>query len=94
MPFSVHDSPNTTQIPAAGNHAQITRVKLDEVEDFGGGNLHLDCVIDIDYWVWVPNGAAVVGHKEWDSFRAGLDSLDLAQFVLHKDRKNWALVTM
>lgn len=83
MPFSVHDAADAPQIPAAGDHAQVARVELDEVEDFGGGDFHLDRVVDVDDRIGVPDGAAVVGHEERDPFRARLDPLHLAQFVLH-----------
>lgn len=77
-----NDSANSPQVTASSDHAQISSVKLDEVNDFAAGNVQLNGIIDFDQRIRVANGAAIMGGDEWHTLGSHRDFADLAQFVL------------
>jgi len=80
--FTVDDGTNSSQISSASDHAQVSRFELDEVLDLAGGNVQLDCVINLHQWIRVTDGAPIMGGDERNTFGSDLDALDFAQFVL------------
>lgn len=87
MPFTVDNRANTSQIPSSGDHAEVSRVETDRLEDFAAGDVQLDRVVDLDQGVRVPDGSAVVCYEEWHSLGSSLNSLNFAQFVLKQKLK-------
>jgi len=85
--LTVNDGTNSPQVTTTSNHAQISRVKLDEVHNFSSCNFQLNCVIDLDQRVRVANGAAIMGGKERDSLRSDLHTSNLAELVLQQKQK-------
>jgi hypothetical protein len=67
---------------------RFTGIKTDAVHNFSRGDLELDGVVDLDDGVGVPDGTAVVGHKERNAFGACLHPLHLAQLVLESKRSH------
>lgn len=65
----------------------LTRFEFDVIGDFGGGNIQNDGVISLDDWVWVADGATVVGDQEWHAFSSQLSFLHFAKLVLQNT--NW-----
>jgi len=47
-----------------------------------GRESEADSVVDADGWVWVTDGAAVVGDKVWDTLVSELHALHFAELVL------------
>lgn len=82
MTLTVHDGTNTTQIPSASNHAQVSRFKLDEVHDCACSNVKLDGVIHFNQGVRVTDSTAIMSSKERDAFRSNLNTTDFAELVL------------
>lgn len=60
----------------------FTRVKSDGIKDLASCDFQLDCVVDLDHWVWVTEGFAVVRHQEGNAFWSSLNTLYFAQLVL------------
>ena len=85
--FTVDDGTNSSQISSASDHAQVSRFELDEVLDLAGGNVQLDCVINLHQWIRVTDGAPIMGGDERNTFGSDLDALDFAQFVLSNDEE-------
>lgn len=80
--LAAHDGSYSSQISSSGDHAKISRVESDRVDDFVGGDVQLDTVVDLDDWIGVTDRPSVVRDEERHIFGAGLHSLDLAEFVL------------
>jgi hypothetical protein len=53
--FTVRNNTNTTLITTTSDHSDDTGIELNEVGDFARRKLDLDCVIDLDLWVWVTD---------------------------------------
>lgn len=85
--FTVDDRTHSPQVPAASDHAQVSRLELDVVYHLSSGNVNLDSVIDLDKGVRIADGAAIVCGNERDSLWTNLDLTDLAELVLRKKRK-------
>lgn len=66
----------------AGDHAQVTSLELDEVDDLARRDVVSNGVVVLDLRIRVADGAAVVCHKEWDSLWASAHLLHTAQLVL------------
>lgn len=62
--------------------SERTSIKLDEVCDLAALQVDADCVVDLDEWIRVTDGAGVVGHQVRDTLGADDDLLHLAQLVL------------
>lgn len=87
MTFPVYDGTYTTQVTTSSDHAKVTRVEFDKVQNFWCGNFHLDSVVYFDVGVRVADGAAIVCHQEWDTVGAGLYFPDFAKLVLKRRDK-------
>lgn len=66
----------------AGDHAEVASLELQEVDNLAGVDVVTDGVVDLDQWVGVADGAAVVRDQEGDALRAGLNALDFAELIL------------
>lgn len=82
MPFAADDSTNTTQIPPAGNHAQIARIKSDGVQNLARSNIQVDGIVDLYKRVGVTNSPAIMCYQERDPFGTSLHTPHFAQFIL------------
>lgn len=51
--FPIHDCTHTTQITTSGDHAQVSGIKFNEIQDLGRGNLQLDSVVHFNDGVGV-----------------------------------------
>ena len=78
MPFSMHNSSNTTCVTTTGDHAQVSGLELDRVHDFVGVDVQPDGVVHFDDWVGVTDGAAVRSVQEGNVLGSGLDCPDAA----------------
>lgn len=72
-------STNTANIVTASDEDESTVVELADALDFIVVKLELDGVVQADVWVWVADGAAVMGHDVWDLVLADDLAGDLAQ---------------
>uniref|UniRef100_A0A452Y130 Uncharacterized protein n=1 Tax=Aegilops tauschii subsp. strangulata TaxID=200361 RepID=A0A452Y130_AEGTS len=82
MLLPVLDHTNTPSVAPTSNHDHIADVKLDEVNNLVGLQVELDGVIGLDEWVWVADGAAIIGVQVGDALLAELDRPDLAELEL------------
>lgn len=82
MTFTSHDGTNSPQVTTTSNHAQVARFELDEIHDFVGGNVQLDCVVNFNQRVRIANSASIMGCDERNSLWASLNSTNLAQLIL------------
>lgn len=55
MAFSVGNYTNTAHVAATSDHGYAARIETDVFGDFAGLKVDLDCVINLDWWVWVTN---------------------------------------
>ncbi|KAF6988302.1 hypothetical protein CFC21_005864 [Triticum aestivum] len=83
MLLPVLDHTNTPSVAPTSHHDHVADVKLDEVNNLVGLQVKLDGVIGLDEWVWVADGAAIIGVEVWDALLAKLDRPDLAELELH-----------
>lgn len=84
--LSRRDHTNTTQVVAAGHHAQVSGLELDEIDDLARRDVVAHRVEVLDLRIRVADGAAVVGHDVGDSLRTSADLLHTAQLVLQKHK--------
>jgi hypothetical protein len=70
MFLPMHNNTRPTHITTTCNHHNITCIKLDEICDLALVKVELDCIVDLDCGVGVPDRAAVVGDNVGDTFRA------------------------
>lgn len=80
--LTVDDGTNSPQVTAASNHAEVTRVELDEVHDLAACNIQLDGVVNLDERIRVTDGTTVMCGQEGDTLRSSLNTANLAQLVL------------
>ena len=59
--LAVDDGANTPQVTTSSNHAEISRVKLDEIHNFPCGNFQLYCVVDLDQRIRVAESTSIMG---------------------------------
>ena len=78
----MHDGSHTASVSAAGDHAEVAGLELDEVHDLVGVDVEADRVVDLDHWVRIADGAAVRGVEVRHVLGSRLDGLDAAQLVL------------
>jgi len=81
MPFSMHNSSNTTCITTSSDHAQVSGLELDRVHDFVGVDVQPDGVVGLDDGIGVTDGPAVRGVQVGHVLGAHLDGLDTAELV-------------
>lgn len=75
-------STNTANIVTASDEDESTVVELADALDFIVVKLELDGVVQADVWVWVADGAAVMGHDVWDLVLANHLAGNFAQLVV------------
>lgn len=68
----------------------LTGFEFDVIGNFGGGNIQNNGIVGLDDWIWVPNGATVVGNQEWNVFSTQLGLLYFAKLVLQKTNEERA----
>ena len=78
----MHDGSHTASVSAAGDHAEVAGLELDEVHDLVGVDVQADRVVDLDHRVRIADGAAVRGVEVRHVLGSRLDGLDAAQLVL------------
>jgi hypothetical protein len=75
----VDDDTRSTHVSAAGNHANVSGLELDVVDDLVLSEVELDRVVDLDGGVGVSDGSSIVGDNVRDSLGTELMSSNLAQ---------------
>lgn len=76
---SGEDDTNAANVAATSGHGEVSNVEFDESNDFAGGQVDLDDVVDADIRVRVADGAAIVGTDVRDSTGKQADLLDAAE---------------
>lgn len=79
--LAMGDDTNTSHVATTGDHGDGAGIKPDEFSDLAGLDINLNRVVDLDGWVWVPDGTGVVGDKIGDTLGAKLHALDLCQLI-------------
>ncbi len=82
------DNTNTTNVFTSNDHALVSRLEFDELEDLSALQIKLDGVVDIDGGIRVAEGAAVVRNNEGDSLGTNGALLDLQKLELNFSKKN------
>ena len=76
----VNDDSRPSHVTSTSDHDDIPRLKLDMVDDLVLDKVELDSVVDLDGWVGVSDGSAVMGDDVWDALGTELMSSDFAEF--------------
>lgn len=79
--FSVHDCADATGVATASDHAHISRLKLDGVDDLASVDVQLNRVVNLDHGIRITKSPAVAGVQVGDTLRACLDGTDTAKLV-------------
>lgn len=82
MTLTVDDGSDSPQVTTTSDHAQVARIKLDELHDFIGCNVQLNGIVDLHQWVGVTNGATIMCSDEGDTLWPNLNATNFAKFVL------------
>lgn len=82
MALTVDDGTNSSQVTTTSDHAEVARLKLDEIHDLATFNVQLDGVINLDQGIRITDGATIMGSQEGNAFRSNLDTANLAKLVL------------
>jgi hypothetical protein len=82
MSFPVHNSTDTSSVASSGDHADISGLKLDSVDDLSGGDVQSNSVVDLDHGIGIPESSAIIGVQVWDVLGPSLDGADAAKLVL------------
>ena len=75
----MHNHPRTTHVPSTRDHDDISRLKLDVIDDFVLYKVELDRVIDLDGRVGITDGTAVMGDDMRHSLCSELVFSDFAE---------------
>mmetsp|Transcript_59845 Transcript_59845/g.96879 ORF Transcript_59845/g.96879 Transcript_59845/m.96879 type:complete len:204 (-) Transcript_59845:72-683(-) len=81
MPLPVRDGAHTPHVVAATDHDRVARLKFHEIQNLASGQIQSHCVVGLDLWVRVADGATIVGDAIWDALGPPLNLLDTAQLV-------------
>jgi hypothetical protein len=79
VPLLVDDDTGPPHVTTAGDHADVSGLELDVVDDLVLDKVKLDRVVDLDGRVGVTDGAAVVGDDVGDALGAELVLADLEE---------------
>jgi len=77
----VHNNTCPPHITTTGNHYDISRIKLDKINDFALFKVELDCVVNFDRGIWVTDRATVVSDNVRNTFRAYCYFANFEEFV-------------
>jgi hypothetical protein len=55
--FTMSDDTYTAHVATTSDHSNDTSVELDEFGDLAGSEVNLNCIVDPNSWVWVPDPA-------------------------------------
>lgn len=80
--LTVDDGSDSPQVTTTSDHAQVTRVKLDEVHDLVGFNVQLDGIVHLNQWIGVTDCSSIVGGNERNTLGSNLNASDFAKLVL------------
>jgi len=81
MSLSVNNDTSSSHVSSTGGHDDVTWGEWDDLLSSVGGEVELDGVVDLDQWVWVSDGSAVVGDDVWNTTGTELNLLDLEELV-------------
>lgn len=65
--FAVHELSDTTNVLSSADHAQVTWLELDNLQDLSSGKFDLDGVVHLDGWIWESDSSSVVCNDEVDT---------------------------
>lgn len=77
----VRDDTHTTHVTSTSDHDKITSIELDEIDDLVLLEVEFDGIVDVDGWVGVTDGSAVVCDDVWDALGTDSDTFDSEEFV-------------
>lgn len=63
-----------------------TRFKLNEVKNLPTSDVNLDCVVNLDEGVWIPNSSSVISNHIWYSLHSNTQPPHLAKLVLQENK--------
>ena len=64
--FPVHDHSHSPDVISSGDVAQVLDVQLHIVHHLASRQVHLDCIMHINFGMGIPNGSCVVGDNVGD----------------------------
>lgn len=74
----VLDHTDTASISPTSHHHNVPNIKLNEVYDLVGLQVKFDGVIGLDKWIWVANGAPIIGVQIGNALVSKSDRSNLA----------------
>jgi hypothetical protein len=78
----VSDVTDTAHVTTTSAHDEGAMIELEELGHTARFEVNLDSVVNLDVWIRVADGAAIVGDNVWDTLLANLSLLDLAELEL------------
>merc|ERR1719326_999854 len=82
MLFEGLENTNSTNVVTTGNHDNGVILEFDNSHHFSGGQVQLDSVVDLNVWMWEPEGSAIMSDDVWDLLLADFLFEDFAQLEL------------
>merc|ERR1711963_308326 len=79
--LAVLDHSDTPNVVPAADHRRIPSLKFDPINHLVGGKVKADCVVNLDIWVRVTQGSAVVRGGVRNSLRTPPKGPDAAQLI-------------
>ena len=84
MLLTVNDSTNTSDIVTTSDHADVTDLELDEVDDLTSLEVNLDGVVDSNGGVGVTESTTVMGGESGDTTVDEVETTNTAELELKK----------
>lgn len=79
--LAVRDDTSTTHVTSAGNHHNVSSVKVNEFGDFSRLKVKLESVVNLNGRVGITDGAAVVSDNMRDTLGTESDLADFEELV-------------
>jgi len=70
---------DSTNVVSSGNHDNSIVLELNDSVDGTSAEVNLDTIIDLNVWMGIPDGSAIVSDNMWDLFFANSLLGDLAE---------------
>ena len=80
VPLLVDNDTRSSHITTTSDHDDVSRLKFDVVDNLVLHKVEFDSVVDLDGWVGVTDGSAIVGDNVRNTLGTKLMSTDLAEF--------------
>lgn len=79
--LSAEDGSHSALVTTTSAHDKTSDLEGESVDDLVLLQVKLDRVVDLDDWIRVTDGAAIVSDDEWDTLISELNTLDFAKLV-------------